>query len=136
MDTKNEGNKAAKDPVRKISSRSGQAAAKIKGLVVWQEKFNLPRETIAKMIQVSSRTILRWETKGVMPKNSEEKKRIEAVREIIDLGGKVYGAEGLHEFLSTPQPVFDGHTPQQLMSIGEYSRVLGALAADYEVIGF
>lgn len=44
--------------------------------------------------------------------------------------------EGIQDFIFKPQPVFDGHRAFQLISIGDYDRVLSALAADYEGTGF
>jgi hypothetical protein len=48
----------------------------------------------------------------------------------------VYTAEGLKEFLTTPLPVFNGYTAIDLMLIGEYNRVISALAADFEGLGY
>jgi hypothetical protein len=48
----------------------------------------------------------------------------------------VYTIDGLEESLTIPLPVFDLHTAIDLMIIGEYDRVIGALAADFEGLGY
>lgn len=91
---------------------------------------------MGRMLQVSSRTINRWEEQQNIPRDPNQALRIHKLKEIVDLGLKVYTSEGLREFLSKPQPAFNGHTAYQLMSIGEYDTVLSALAADFEGLGF
>jgi hypothetical protein len=68
--------------------------------------------------------------------NSNQLLRQSKVTEIIDLGKMLYTSEGLHEFLSTPLPVFGGHSGFEMIQRGEYEPVLAALAADFEGIGF
>jgi hypothetical protein len=58
------------------------------------------------------------------------------VSEIVTLGLMVYTADGLREFLTTPLPVFDKHTAIDLMCVGEHDKVIGALAADFEGLGY
>jgi hypothetical protein len=55
---------------------------------------------------------------------------------IYDLGLLVYTPEGLDSFLRLPQPRFAGRTALDLMAHGEAERVLSALAADHEGLGF
>lgn len=96
----------------------------------------LSAETLGRVLQVSSRTIARWAEEETTPRDQAQVSRIHKLKEIVDLGSKVYTSEGLREFLSKPQPAFNGHTAYQLMSIGEYDTVLSALAADFEGLGF
>jgi hypothetical protein len=58
------------------------------------------------------------------------------ISEIITLGLMVYTADGLKDFLNTPLPVFDKHTAIDLICVGEHDRVIGALAADFEGLGY
>ncbi len=101
-----------------------------------RECLDLSTESMGRMLQVSSRTINRWEEQQNIPRDPNQALRIHKLKEIVDLGLKVYTSEGLREFLSKPQPAFNGHTAYQLMSIGEYDTVLSALAADFEGLGF
>ncbi len=101
-----------------------------------RESLDLSAETLGRVLQVSSRTIARWEEEETTPRDQAQVLRIHKLKEIVDLGSKVYTPEGLREFLSKPQPAFNGRTAYQLMSIGEYDTVLSALAADFEGLGF
>lgn len=101
-----------------------------------RESLALSAETLGRVLQVSSRTIARWEEEETTPRDQAQVLRIHKLKEIVDLGLKVYTSEGLREFLSKPQPTFNDHTAYQLMSIGEYDTVLSALAADFEGLGF
>jgi hypothetical protein len=48
----------------------------------------------------------------------------------------VYTEAGLKEFLTTPLSIFDQHTALDMMLIGAYDRVISALAADFEGLGY
>ena len=64
-------------------------------------------------------------------------KRLAKLQEIVTLGLMIYSSkEGLKDFLTTRLPIFDERSAMDLMSIGEYDRVIGALAADYEGLGY
>ncbi|GEM_PF-2532719 len=101
-----------------------------------RKRLALSTERLGVMLQVSSRTVIRWEEARHKPTTQNHIIAINKLKEIIDLGCAVYTPEGLQEFIFKPQPVFDGHTAFQLISIGDYDRVLSALAADYEGAGF
>ncbi|MFZ2955375.1 MAG: transcriptional regulator [Candidatus Ozemobacteraceae bacterium] len=103
---------------------------------VIRASLDLSTETLGRMLQVSSRTITRWEEQENVPRDPNQVLRIYKLKEIVDIGLRVYTPEGLREFLSKPQPAFSGHTAYQLMSIGEYDTVLSALVADFEGLGF
>jgi len=101
-----------------------------------RKRLALSTERLGVMLQVSSRTVIRWEKARHKPAAQTHIIAINKLKDIIDLGCAVYTPEGLQEFIFKPQPVFDGHTAFQLISIGDYDRVLSALAADYEGAGF
>ncbi|MBF0503280.1 MAG: transcriptional regulator [Candidatus Riflebacteria bacterium] len=100
-----------------------------------RESLALSTETFGRLLQVSSRTIVRWEAQESVPRDPNQVLRIHKLKEIVDLGLRVYTTEGLREFVSKPQPAFNGHTAYQLMTIGEYDSVLKALATDCEGLG-
>lgn len=101
-----------------------------------RERLSLSTEKMAKLLQVSSRTVTRWEEEKKLPQRSAQIIRINKLREIVDLASMIYTKDGLREFLFTPQPVFGGKTAFQMMVIDEYDAVLSALASDYEGAGF
>lgn len=101
-----------------------------------RKRLALSTERLGVMLQVSSRTVIRWEEARHKPAAQTHIIAINKLKDIIDLGCAIYTPEGLQEFIFKPQPVFDGHTAFQLISIGDYDRVLSALAADYEGAGF
>jgi len=99
-------------------------------------RLELSTENMAKLLQVSSRTISRWEEKKKFPQKEVQIIRIAKLREIVDLASMIYSKEGLREFLFTPQPVFNGKSAFQMMTIDDYDIVMSALSSDYEGGGF
>jgi transcriptional regulator with XRE-family HTH domain len=100
-----------------------------------REELHLSRERMARLMDVSAKTIERWETREALPANRSARERLSRIREITELGRAIYTEEGMQRFLTTPLPVFDGATALQMIEIGQADRVLAALAADYEGLG-
>jgi len=100
-----------------------------------RESLGISAEALARLLQVSSKTVNRWEEQAHNPRNPIQISRLYKIKEIVDLGRRIYSPGGLREFLASPQPVFDGRTAFQLMTIGEYDVVIGALATDLEGLG-
>jgi len=101
-----------------------------------REDLGLSRERMARLLDVSAKTIERWEARPEPPANRAARKRLAQLREIVFLGLIVYTPEGFHRFLTTPMPAFDGRTGLQLIENDEGEEVIGALAADYEGLGY
>jgi transcriptional regulator with XRE-family HTH domain len=99
------------------------------------DKFPLSREKLAQLLGVSPRTVNRWVKSDVGPERREHIERLSRIHEIIELGVKVYTAEGLRDFFKTALPEFEHQTAFDMLSIGKFDAVLGALAADYEGLG-
>ena len=95
----------------------------------------ISQEQVARLLKVSTRTVARWEKSNSGPERQEQKERLARLQEIIDLGTKVYTHAGLSDFFSTPLPEFGNKTAYDMLFIGDYDAVLGALAADYEGLG-
>ena len=95
----------------------------------------ISQEQVARLLKVSSRTVARWEKSNSGPERQEQRERLARLKEIIDLGTKVYTPEGLREFFSTPLPEFGNKTAFDMFIIGDYDAVLSALATDYEGLG-
>jgi transcriptional regulator with XRE-family HTH domain len=100
-----------------------------------RQELSLSRENMGRLVQASAKTLERWE-KGQATPSAEAMQRLAKLHEIVNLGLTVYTSEGFKEFLKTPLNAFDGHSASQLMSIGQYDRVIAVLAADYEGQGY
>ena len=94
------------------------------------------QEQLGRLLRVSSRSIARWEKERKAPVRQETLERLAQLKKIAAIGRKVYTAQGLNEFLSMPLSIFEGRTGFEMILLGEYEAVLGALAADYEGMGF
>ena len=97
--------------------------------------LNLSRERMARLIDVSAKTVERWEQQQSLPSNPRVRGQLAKIQAVRDLGLAIYSPEGFQLFLRTPLPIFDGRTPLQMIEQGEIDHVLDALAADYEGLG-
>ena len=101
-----------------------------------REALKLSRERMGRLLDVSSKTIERWEERSSLPITRALVERLAKIQEIISLGQTVYTPEGFRQFLVMPLAEFDGYTALQLIEIGQADRVIAALAADYEGLGY
>jgi hypothetical protein len=90
---------------------------------------------MARLLNVSSKSIERWEASGIPRGNEQARARLSKLAEIIQVGRTVYTAEGFDLFLRTPVLELGGRAPLQMIELGDTDAVLAALAADYEGIG-
>ncbi|MFT4040175.1 MAG: DUF2384 domain-containing protein [Thermomicrobiales bacterium] len=99
--------------------------------------FSLSRERMARLIDVSAKTVERWEQHG-LPAGASPRIRLQLaqIQEIRDLGLCIYTPKGFATFLKSPLPTFAGRTPLQMIEQGRTEDVMAALAADYEGLGF
>ena len=97
--------------------------------------LRLSRERMARLFDVSTKTIERWEAADSLPSSAHARNRLGMLRQIADLGLVVYAPDGFERFLETPLSELGGHTPLQAIERGEPERVLALLAADYEGLG-
>jgi hypothetical protein len=106
--------------------------------------LSLSQEKLSSLLKVSSKTVNRAEKQHLPLKDADAQARLAKLDEIVTLGLMVYTLDGLKEFLTTPLPVFDlpqatlreRYTALDLMQIGDFDRVISALAADFEGLGF
>ena len=101
-----------------------------------REQLGLSRERLARLLDVSAKTIERWEERDTLPSSFLVRQRLTQLQEIADLGRLVYSAEAFALFLTSPLAEFDGQTALQLIALGQTERVLAALASDYEGLGY
>lgn len=96
--------------------------------------LSLSRERMARLVDVSAKTIERWEHQQGLPLGASSRVRAQMaqIQEIRDLGLIVYTPEGFRQFLTTPFPEFEGKTALQMIEQGRAEAVFAALAADYE----
>jgi DNA-binding XRE family transcriptional regulator len=100
--------------------------------------LSLSRERMARLVDVSAKTIERWEHQHSLPSrvSSRLRAQLAQIQEVRDLGLAVYTPEGFRQFLKTPLPTFDGRTPLQMIEQGKADDVIAALASDYEGLGY
>ena len=98
--------------------------------------LDLSRERMARLMDVSAKTIERWEHSRVLPANVRRRSRLAQIQQVVELGLTVYTSDGFHRFLRVPLAEFDGRTALQMMEQDQVDRVVSALAADYEGLGF
>jgi transcriptional regulator with XRE-family HTH domain len=100
--------------------------------------LNLSRERMARLVDVSAKTVERWEERQSLPPRASSRVRAQLaqIQEMRDLGLSVYTREGFQQFLKTPLPPWDGRTPLQMIEQGKIVDVIAALASDYEGLGY
>lgn len=89
----------------------------------------ISRERMARLLDVTTRTIARLEEQDRLPSSPAVATRLAQIQEIVDLGLVIFTSEGFPRFMSTPFPVFRGLTALQLIERGELDQVWGALAS-------
>ncbi|MEY2831955.1 MAG: hypothetical protein RLZZ574_1213 [Cyanobacteriota bacterium] len=100
-----------------------------------RQQLYLSQERMSHLLHVSCKTLWRWENSDTSS-SSKAKEHLAKLKQIASLAQKVYTQKGVGEFMFTPQEEFDGHTAYDIISLGEYDRVIAALAADYEGLGY
>jgi DNA-binding XRE family transcriptional regulator len=100
-----------------------------------RQHLHLSQERMSHLLRVSCKTLWRWENNYVLP-NSQAKVHLAKLKQVATLAQKVYTPEGVKEFIFTPLEEFGGHTAYDILSLGEYDRVIAALASDYEGLGY
>jgi len=106
-----------------------------KNITEIRNALGLSKERFGQLLGVSGRSVIRWKKAHTSPERQEQRVLLDKLREVIKFGLRVYFPEGLHEFLLTRLPEFNGKTPFQMILINEHDAVLGALSADYEGLG-
>lgn len=97
--------------------------------------LRLSRERMARLVDVSAKTVERWEQQDALPANPRVRSQLAQIQAVRDLGLAVYTPDGFQRFLQTPLPLFKGRTPLQMIEQSEIDRVLDALATEYEGLG-
>lgn len=100
--------------------------------------LRLSRERMARLVDVSAKTVERWEHQRSLPARTSSRIRAQfaQIQAVRDLGLCVYTPEGFRQFLQTPLPTFAGRTPLQMIEQGQADEVIAALSSDYEGLGY
>lgn len=98
--------------------------------------LDLSRERMARLVDVSAKSIERWEEQQTLPSSARVRIQLAQIQQMRDLGLSVYTLDGFRQFLRTPLPVLGDRTPLQMIEQGGIDQVIAALAADYEGLGF
>jgi putative toxin-antitoxin system antitoxin component (TIGR02293 family) len=80
-----------------------------------RSSLNLSQEDLARILNVSVRTIVRWEKEGDQPP-SLEKERLEMIQEVVDIAGDIMDLENVPGWFSSPKESFSGLRPLDLLS--------------------
>ena len=98
--------------------------------------LDLSRERMGRLVDVSAKTIERWEDKATLPSATRDRQLLSKIQTVRDLGLMVYTLEGFRLFMRSPLPTLNNLTPLQLIEQGRIDDVIAALASDYEGLGY
>lgn len=88
------------------------------------------RESLARALDVSTRTVERWEA-GATTDNADALRRIGELAETAALGREILGSD-LRRFLATPRRSLRDRSPAAALMRGDLADVLGVLAQAHE----
>lgn len=94
--------------------------------------LGVSRERMARLLDVSSRTIARWEDHQQLPSNRWVLQVLIQVSNIVELGHESLTPDGFRTLMTTPQPVFGHRSGVELIERGEAEAVYRELAGMYE----
>ena len=97
-----------------------------------RKDLGISRERMARLLDVSARTIQRWEEQDQLPSNRWVMQVLVDVQNIVDLGLQVFEPRAVHLIMTTPQPGFGNESGLELVEAGRANEVFGYLAGAYE----
>lgn len=97
-----------------------------------RKDLGISRERMGRLLDVSARTIQRWEEQDALPSNRWVMHVLVDVQNIVDLGLQVFEPRGVHLIMTTPQPGFGNKSGLELVEAGRANEVFGYLAGAYE----
>jgi DNA-binding transcriptional regulator YiaG len=90
--------------------------------------LGISRERMGRVLDVSARTIQRWEDNDQLPTNRWVMQVLVQLQNIVDVGLEVFTPEGLHRAMTNPQPGFGNRSGLDLFETGEGRTVFGEFA--------
>jgi DNA-binding transcriptional regulator YiaG len=98
--------------------------------------LGISRERMGRVLDVSARTIQRWEDNNQLPANRWVMQVLVQLQNIVDVGLEVFTPEGLHRVMTNPQPGFNNRSGLDLFENGEGETVFGEfVSADEGYLG-
>ena len=91
-----------------------------------RDRLGLSQEMLARVLDVSSRTVERWEA-GASPADHRVVLLLARIDEVATLGTEVYGT-GLAQFMRMPRRALGGRTPTAALAAGDLDGVMSLLA--------
>ncbi len=88
----------------------------------------LDSTAIARVLNKSPKTVLRWLRGGVAPR-WESEQRLRELEAVLERLGGIVEPAAAREWLFTPVPMLDHQIPADLVRHGQYRRVIGAIDA-------
>lgn len=109
-----------------LRARPGSSSARIGHIA---RVLQLSQESLARVLDVSSKTVHRW-LKGTKPKSSSE---LVQLSRLVSLLEDTFPTEGaIQNYLNRPNPSLSGERPLDLLMRGEYERIEADLNAIQE----
>jgi uncharacterized protein (DUF2384 family) len=97
-------------------------------------RLGLSQEQISRVLDVSARSVERWEARGATAIADDVSRRLAATSEILSLAAEVYG-DDVASFMSTPRHSLRMRTPREAMIHGDLEAVhqilVNALEGDW-----
>ena len=93
-----------------------------------RHELGISRERMARLLDVSSRTVARWEEQGQLPSNRWVRQALLQISAIIDVARESLTEVGLHAIMTTPQPVFGNRSGLEMIEQGQMETVYRELA--------
>lgn len=94
--------------------------------------LGISRERMGRLLDVSARTIQRWEDNDQLPSNRWVANVLIDLDRIVELGLDVFTPEGFRIVMNDPQPVFDGKSGLDMVEAGKATDVFSEFAGAYE----
>lgn len=101
-------------------------------LAALRRDLGVSRERMARLLDVSAKTIQRWEEHDQLPANRWILQAVVELQNIADLGLLVFTPEGFAMLMQQPQPAFGQASGLQMIEAGRADDVFAELAWAYE----
>lgn len=88
----------------------------------------LDQAEVARLVGTNPRTVARWLQKKAEPRPDARERLLEVLAVLEHLSG-VLRPQPAHDWLFSPNAMLDHHKPVELLTAGEFRRVLGTIDA-------
>jgi uncharacterized protein (DUF2384 family) len=92
------------------------------GLRTVRDQLGLSQESLSRALDVSARSVERWEAAGGTSTSADVARRLALVSEIAALADEVYG-DDVATFMATPRRSLGQRTPREAMTHGDLEDV-------------